>query len=96
MLKEESCLFVLWTFEKASDRVPRKVLEWAMMKKGIPVGLVLSVMSLCKGEKTRVRVDPELSEEFEVKAGDAPGICVVIFSVCSGGRSCHRIRKGGV
>ena len=32
--------------EKAYDRVPRKVLEWALRKKGIPEVMVKSVMSL--------------------------------------------------
>ena len=53
--------------EKAFDRVPRKVLEWVMMKKEIPEVLVRSVMSLYEGAKTRVSVDSELSEEFEVR-----------------------------
>ena len=51
------------------DRVPSRMLEWAMRKKGIPEVLVRSVMSLYKAAKTRVRVDYELSEEFEVKVG---------------------------
>ena len=55
--------------ENAFDRVPRKVLEFAMRKKGIPEVFVRSVMSLYEGAKTRVRVDSELSEEFEVKVG---------------------------
>ena len=55
--------------EKAFDKVPRKVLEWALRKKGIPEVLVRSVISLYEGEKTRVRVDSELSEEFEFKVG---------------------------
>ena len=54
--------------EKAFDRVARKVLEWTMRKKGIPEVLVLSVISLHEGAKTKVRVDSMLSEEFEVKA----------------------------
>ena len=49
------------------DRVPRKVLEWAMRKKGIPEVLVRSMMSLYGGAKMRVSVDSVLSEEFEVK-----------------------------
>ena len=40
-----------------------------MRKKGIPEVLVRSVMSQYEGEKTRVRVDSELSEESEVKVG---------------------------
>ena len=55
--------------EKAFDRILRKVLEWALRKKGIPEVLVRSVMSLYDGAKTRVRVDSELSVEFEVKMG---------------------------
>ena len=33
----------------------------------MPEVLVRSVMSLCEGARTRVRVDSEMSEEFEVK-----------------------------
>ena len=36
--------------EKAFDRVPTKVLEWVMRKKGIPRVLVRSVMRLYEGE----------------------------------------------
>ena len=53
--------------EKAFDRVPRKVLEWAIRKKGISEVLIRSVMSLYEGEKMKVRVDSYLSEEFEVE-----------------------------
>ena len=60
------CFVVLW---KAFDRVPRKVLEWALRKKEISHILVRSVMCLYEGASTRVRVDSELSEEFEVKVG---------------------------
>ena len=51
--------------EKALDKVSRKVLVWAMRKKGIPNVLVRSVISLYEGAKTRVRVDFEFSEEIE-------------------------------
>lgn len=49
--------------ERAFDGVLRKVLEWAMRKRGIPEAMV----SLYEGAKTRVRVGLKLSEEFEVK-----------------------------
>ena len=55
--------------EKASDRVPRKVLEWALRKKEIPEVLVRSAMSLHEGANTRVGVHSELSDEFEAKVG---------------------------
>ena len=54
---------------KAIDRVPRKVLEWALRKKEIPEVLVRSVMSLHEGAKTRVSVDSKLLEEIEANVG---------------------------
>ena len=44
-----------------------------MRKKKIQEVLVRSVMSLYEGAKTRVTVDSELSEEFEVKVGMCQG-----------------------
>ena len=43
------CFVDLWN---AFDRVPRKVLLWAMRNKGMPDVLVTSVMSLYEGAKT--------------------------------------------
>ena len=60
--KEKKLHVCLVDLEKAFDRVSRKVLEWAMRKKEIPEVWVRSVMSLCDGAKTGVRVDSELSE----------------------------------
>ena len=45
-------------------------------------------MSLYEGAKTRVRVDFELSEEFEVKVGMHQGPVLSPF-VCCGGKCCH-------
>ena len=42
--------------EKAFDRVPRKVMEWAMRKRGLPEAIVRAVTSLYEGARTRVRV----------------------------------------
>ena len=54
--------------EEAFDRVPRKVIEWALRKKGLPevmvVFLLRVVMSLYHGVKTKVRMGSELSQEF--------------------------------
>ena len=57
--------------EKAFDRVPRKVSEWAMRKKGIPEDLARSVMSMYERAKTRVRVD----SEFDLKWGSTKDVC---------------------
>ena len=69
----------LVNLEKAFDRVLNEVLKLAMRKKRIPEVLVRSVMSLYVRAKTRVRVDSELSEEFEVKVGMHPGSVLSLF-----------------
>ena len=69
-LEKEKKLYMCFVdLEKAFDRVPWKVVDWAMRKRGTPEVMVSPVMSLCEGTKTRVRVGQELSEEFEVKVG---------------------------
>ena len=55
--------------EKAFDRVPRKVMEWALRKKAVPEMMVRAVMCLYEGAKTSVRVGMELSEPFCIKVG---------------------------
>ena len=55
--------------EKAFDRVSRKMMEWAMRKKGLPELIVRPVMSLYHETKTKVRVGSELLEEFLVQVG---------------------------
>ena len=40
--------------EKAFDRVPRKVMEWALRKKGLEEVLVQAVTSLYEGSRTKV------------------------------------------
>ena len=50
-----------------------------MRKKEIPEVLIRSVMSMHDGAKTRVRVDSELSQEFEVKVGMHQGSVLSSF-----------------
>ena len=59
--------------DKVFDRVSRKVLEWAMRKTEIPIGLVRSMMSVHEIAMMRVREDYELSEEFEDEVGMLQG-----------------------
>ena len=77
--KGEKFYMCIVDLEKVFDRVPRKVFKRALMKKGIPDVLVRSVMNLYEGAKTRVRVDSELSEEFEVKLGCTKGLFCRLF-----------------
>ena len=67
--KEKKLYMCFCDLEKAFNRVPTKVLEWVMRKRGIPEAMVRAVTSLYEGAKTRVRVGLELSEEFDVKVG---------------------------
>ena len=50
--------------EKAFDRVLRKVMEWAMRKKGLSKVIVWAVISLYNGAKTRERVGSAYLEKF--------------------------------
>ena len=69
-LEKNRKLFICFVdLEKAFDRVPRKVIEWALRKKLVPERLVQAVMSIYKGAKTRVKVGGEHSEEFDVRVG---------------------------
>ena len=52
MLKEKRLYMCFEDLEKAFERAPRKALELAMRKKGIPDVWVRSVMSLYEGTKT--------------------------------------------
>ena len=52
VLNEKSCMCFV-DLQKDFDSVARKVLEWVMMKKGIPEVLVRSVMCLCDGAKSK-------------------------------------------
>ena len=81
--------------EKAFDRVPRRVMEWAMRKKGLPEILVKAVMSLYEGAETKVRVRSSLSEEVSVKFGVHQGsvlsrllFAMVIDEVTETARKC--------
>ena len=67
--KDKKLYMCVVDMEKVFDRVPRKVMEWAMRKKGSSEVIVQAVMSLYDGAKTRVRVGSAYSEEFEVKVG---------------------------
>jgi predicted GNAT family acetyltransferase len=55
--------------EKAFDRVPRKVIEWALRKKGVEERLVKMVMEMYKRARTRVRIGGTYSEGFDVNVG---------------------------
>ena len=67
--KNKPLYFAFVDLEKAFDRVPREVLWWAMRTLGVEEWAVRAVQSMYANAKSRVRVNGQLSEEFEVKVG---------------------------
>ena len=55
--------------EKAFDRVPRKVIWWALRKLGVEEWIVRLVQGMYANARSGVRVGEGYSEEFEVKVG---------------------------
>ena len=55
--------------EKAFDRVPRKVIWWALRNLGVEEWIVQLVWGMYANARSRVRVGEGYSEEFEVKVG---------------------------
>ena len=64
--KDKRMFMCFVDLEKAFDRVPRRVMKWAMRKVCLK-SFVKVVMSLYRGAKTKVRVGSGLSEEFSLK-----------------------------
>ena len=60
--KKDKLYMCFVDIKKAFNRVPRKMTEWAMRKKGLSEVMLRAVMSLYDGAKTRVRVGSAFSE----------------------------------
>ena len=81
--REKKLYMCFVDLEKAFDRVPRKVMKWAVIKKGLAEVLVQAVMSLYEGSRTKVRVGSGTSEEFMVRVGVHQGYVLspLIFAI---------------
>ena len=81
--REKKLYMCFVDLEKTFDRVPRKVMEWALRKKGLAEVLVQAVMSLYEGSSTKVRVGSGTSEEFGVRVGVHQGSVLppLIFAI---------------
>jgi len=72
--------------EKAFDRVPRKVIRWAMRKLEVEEWLESAVISMYTGAKTVVRTVYGDSNGFDLKVGmHAPRFSIKSFAFCD----CH-------
>ena len=65
--KELYMIFV--DLEKAFDRVPRSLIEWALRRKGVPETLVAAIMVMYNQVETVVQMEGEVSDSFMVKVG---------------------------
>ena len=67
--KRKNLYFIFIDLEKAFDRVPRRVLWWALRKFAVPEWLVRSVQAMYADAKSSVRVNGSYSPEFNVQVG---------------------------
>ena len=61
--------FAFVDLEKAFDRVPREVLWWALRSVGVEEWAVRVIQGMYSNARSRVRVNGQCSEEFEVRVG---------------------------
>ena len=67
--KKRDLFFAFVDLEKAFDRIPRKVLWWAMRSLGISEWVIKTVQSMYISPRSRVRINGQFSEEFSVDVG---------------------------
>ena len=60
--------------EKAFDRVPQKVIWWALRRLGVEEWIVRLVQGMYNNVRSQVRVGQGFSKKFEVKVRSPPGI----------------------
>ena len=61
--------FAFVDLEKAFDRVPRKILWWALRSLGVEEWAVRVIQGMYSNARSRVRVNGQYSEEFSVEVG---------------------------
>ena len=67
--KNWNLFFAFVDLEKAFDRVPRKVLWWALQKVGIPEWIVHVIQVIYQNARSQVRVNNLFSDVFDVQVG---------------------------
>ena len=69
LAKGKLLYFAFVDLEKAFDRVPRKVIWWALRKAGVDEWIVKVVQCMYDGCTSRVRVNDSYSDSIDVKVG---------------------------
>ena len=67
--KDKKLYLCFVDLEKAFDRVPRRVVKWALKTRGVSEVMVKAVMNLYEDPTTTVKVGSEFSDQFPVKVG---------------------------
>ena len=67
--KQKDLFFIFVDLEKAFDRVPRKVLWWALRKLGVEEWLIKTVQAMYTNPMSSVRVNSQYSPWFNVQVG---------------------------
>ena len=62
--KDKKLYMCFVDLEKAFDRVPKRVMQLALRKKGLPEILVKAVMSLYEVQKRRLKLDLNSQKNF--------------------------------
>ena len=89
--------------EKTFDRVPRRVMQWALRKKELPEILVKAVISLYmyEGSKSKVKVGSEFSNEFSAAVGVhqesflSPLLFAIVWNGCCDRKCKRKLNKSG-
>ena len=81
--KEKMLYHIFVDLEKAFDRVPRKAIQWALRRQGVPEQLVKQVMLLYNEASSKVVVAGGESEEFDLTVGVHQGsiLSPLLFNV---------------
>ena len=67
--KKKDLYFMFIDLEKAFDRVPRKVVKWAMRKLGLDEWIIHVVMAMYENASSAVRINGKLGKGIPVKVG---------------------------
>ena len=91
LAKNKKLYFAFVDLEKAFNRVPRKVIWWAMRKLGIEEWIVRFVQAMYNNTRSRVRVNNTYSDEFGVKVGVHQGsvLSPLLFVIVLKALSCE-------
>ena len=88
--KNRNLFFAFVDLEKAFDRVPGKVLWWALRKVGIPEWIVRMIQVMHQNARSQVRVNNLFSDVFDVQVGVhqgsvlSPLLFIIVLEALSG------------